>query len=754
MLHFLFLLSILVFLIFYSNLFTLGYHVFLTKRKVFGDASLTVFVSFALSISTIILLLILPKFTVNTYAVSVGLLILGIVVHGVYCVKNRKKIKDTWNTITTTLAKEKVVILFFLASILLLIIPAIHHYWYFGYGVDWIQHSSLSHYHFMQDQDTFYPALGPHAFLSILDLVGFVYPAIFQMGIAYLLSLSILPFYFLAKRFLNTPGVIIALLLWLILPYHYELYGELVPNASSVFFYLTFFLLIVNILERGLTKGFTHTNLLSAIGVILLSASIYNHQVFLYPYFFIYVLITILYIAFSHQKVAHIKGLLGVYSKILIGTAIILSPFLKVLYDGAKQVMNIHSGYEAPYSFYEFILMLYGHTGFIMFALGLIGTGMYVLRKVKKKKTGDGLSKIVLFSLIVGTLITVNLYFDGNPYWSNRSFYLLDVFIALPVAYLLSVIITKRPAVLWRNGCYLVLIIMLLTKVDYYITIDPIWSQEMQSAIEWSEEHVDFLETKKVSLVFHDTKGANRIFQKSFGRNSDLPIWLVSKEEYRDLRIDDVGEVILDTNAYRIMEDDDNVYFDFKLEVLQAHDYLHNSQKPQTIPRQKYTLDRILRDHFFVHAIVDQSVKKGGKGIKIRPGRDVSQSFIAKTSVVSDICLSLSKARESDTAIYLKLFTSGDNTPLTVTHLSEREMNKIPIGSYEEVCFSVDQDLTPGESYIFEVDTKAHADYAVLNTGQDGYFFGTAYFNNQPVDDDLLFRIKKFQFFTWEYPGK
>ncbi|MDP4008219.1 MAG: hypothetical protein Q8P68_03440 [Candidatus Peregrinibacteria bacterium] len=571
------------------------------------ERDLILFFAFALSLTTIFLLLILPKFIFNYYPLSLAFLVLGFIISLVYTVRHVELLK-----INSPILKEKIIdyrllLLAWIGVIVLMVIPAIHYPWYFGYGVDWVNHLEVIREYIIKSGDIFYPAINVHAFLSILNLLHFPYPEVFQIGSAYLLSLSVFPLYFIAKLLLPySKAVNISLLLWLILPYNHLLYGEFIPNGASVFFFLTFFLVILMILKRRIIEKNEHVGFLTVLGGLFLAGAVYNHQVFLYPFFYIYLFITIFYfLVFGKVKYVTIA-----YAKILGLAILILLPFLGKLYTGSQEVLKIHNGKESSYILWDVLSMIHNSMGLATLLLAFLGTCLYCFQNAVKKSPEGKFNTIVVFSLFAGNLLAVNVYFGGNPFWSERSLYLFEIFAIPPITYLIYVWMIRWPSQI-RHVCVFVLFIFILgTRIEYSISIDPLWSKELQSSIEWAKVNKAFVEDKSIYLVFGDPSisSVNHVFELAFQHHTDLSVLLIGKDEYINNIKMKQNKVLLDNNFYTISMEGNNLYFDYKVEAIKSGDALSFNDYLISKPKLIYTLDSMLRRYFLDRRVDNYSL--------------------------------------------------------------------------------------------------------------------------------------------------
>ncbi len=706
-----------------------------------------IFLAFSLSITSIFLLLIIPKYLFSNFNVSIAALLVGLFAEIVYCVKNKHLIKSALNIARNFFTENKALFVIWSFGILLMIIPALHHPWYFGYGVDWVNHVSLVKDTVINNLETFYPAISVHAFLAIPTMVGFKYPDLFQIGVAFILGLSLLPLYLICKRLLNDTATKIALLLWLIIPYHFLLYGEFIPNAASIFFHLSLFLLIFTILQNhrnGEKKGL---NFLIATSGLTLGTIVYTHQVFLYTFFWIYALISIMFV-FNFGK---FKWLTTVYSKIAVLATILTLPFLKSLYSGTEFVLEQHSGKKTPYSFSDFLMMTWEQIGFIAFALGIFGTFLY-WKASKSKNESENLSGIIMASLFLGCLASVNVYFGGNPFWSERSWYVLTLFILLPIAYAISSFLEKHKKTSVKTLLVLVFITLLLNKIDYSFKIDAVWSKEIHSSIEWAQANEANLKDKKIYLVFNDiaSSSVNHVFHLGFNRITNLPVEMIDKTNYQGRPGQENDLVLLDTNYYKIIRNGYNIYFDYKVEILKSYDALTFANFIQTKPELTYTLDKIIKRHFYTTKIDQQSKYVDGKGIAIGNGRVVGQQFIPEEKVISEICINLSRSTDQPASTTVVLLEDGKDEPIKVSTIGAEASGGIPIGTYQPFCFPIEASVVPGKLHMFNIiNDSPTLTYGVLNAGKQGYPFASAYDNGVAMNDNLLFATKTFKLFSW-----
>ncbi|MBI4234830.1 hypothetical protein HY604_00865 [Candidatus Peregrinibacteria bacterium] len=750
MAHFFNLLLILATLLVYSNLFTPGYLIFLHKHKNTLENFEKLFFAFALSISSIFLLLIFPKFAFNNYNISLLFLGVAFIFNLIYIFTNKKLLKSLFQNVITTLKEHKTLFFIFFATILLIIIPALHYPWYYGYGIDWGHHVGLVKSTIIGKGETFYPALGVHAFLSILQLLNFTYPEIFQISTAYLIAISILPFYFIAKSLLDKKGLIAALLLFPILPYHHFMYGEYIPNASATFFYLSFFLIIFELFKNQLREKPQKETFLVLAGSLFLTVAIYNHQVFLYPFFYIFALLTIFFI-FSLKQSSKIPWLFFTYLKILIITSILSFPFLHKLYSGTKEVLALHKTDAVYYDFGSFLNSLVSNIGIIISIAGAIGIMFYVRHQYKKSNQKiSRLNAGVMGALLFGVILAINIYFDQNPFWSQRSFYLLEIFITLPLAYLISYILEKYPWKILKIGFLIVFTIIASAKIDYAFNIDAVWSEEIQSSVDWVKENKKNMRDKEIYIVFNEVGGATEIFFLAINEMAQTPVKRLSKAEFTARPEIPQDSEILNNNFYRIVQNGNRIYIAYKVEVLYSYDALNFRKPVDTRPERTYVLDKILRRHFFIFETDQQSSRISGYGIAIGNGRKAGQSFIPSNDSLDKICVNLSKSKPDTDPLHLELYRLGETKPIKIVTLSERKTDIVPINNYSEFCFPVNEKVTAGQQYVFYITTDAAEPYyAVLNAGISGYSLGTAYDNGGAVVDNLLFSTRTFHFFRW-----
>ena len=510
------------------------------------------------------------------------------------------------------------------------------------------------------------------------------------------------------------------------------------------------------ILRQCLTEKRENLGFLTFLGGLFLAGAIYNHQVLLYPFFYIYLILTILYFCVFKT----IKHVFISYAKILGLTAILLLPFLGKLYTGSQEVLAIHGGKNAPYQLQYVLSMVHNNIGLATLLAAFLGTCLYCFQYITEKDRESKFKAITVTALFIGNFIAVNIYFGGNPFWSERSLYLLGVLAALPIAYLIYFWITRWQKRVWHIFFCVLFILILGSRIEYSFNINPLWSKELQSSIEWANTNKLFIEDKTIYLVFNDAavSSVNHVFQLAFYHFTDLPVSLIGKDEYMKNFETESHQILLDNNFYTISLQANNLYFNYKVEAIKSGDALYFRDDLVGKPRLIYTLDSMLRRYFLDRKMDQQATYLNGSGLPIFENHYVGQSFIPTRSSSDQICINLAKGNLNNEnsqppvqeIVWLELYREDDHSMLLKSDFPQKRLNDMPINQYQHYCFTTRIDFLPGSSYRFDIKTNATARiYAIMNAGPNAYTLGTAYLNGSKINDDLLFLTKFPRLLSW-----
>lgn len=631
----------------------------------------------------------------------------------------------------------------FLMIFIPLLIPALKYPWYGGYGIDWTHHYGMVN-SVIAGSPIYdnYPYLGSHLILGFVKNFGFDLRNVLQISTAFFIALAVFPVYILGKKLGGIRIGYISAMLYTVIPYHYRLYGEFIPQSISIFFVLTIlFILYWSIVEKNPSIAFLAGTMASASFQIHLLAAIIP---------FLIIILFLIFQFFKYRKNPAMKEVffmsLKSFGFFSLTSFIFSIPFLMKTFQRSQTIFNDFAGekFSIPSIFnlpFPWILSISNDFGMVPILLVLIG----LMELYKKRNEINRIMDVnYIYSLTIISFLLTQLYLIGYWFWAFRYFFVWQILSVFVMAFAFIRIPRKIAKVVF------VLFIVFLSSWYASFVIDmnevePIWSKEIQDVISWCTENANDKNT--VFLLLNYTGDANSVFKE----------WMdgCTKTVFAENLNKPFGTLVHRNKLASIYESGDKFYIEFKMNNVGKSNSKDYKNFSNTIPRRRLgLLEDYAKAHIWIYKLDQSQSESNGYGLDIYSNRSIGQTFrtgkgVDKLSMIR-IYLTTGKSKPTD-SLRLRLYDSPLKKVIIEEYtIPERQVSTTWAWHEFRLGTIFSPGISPDAQYYFEVTSSTDSEnpYYVLNAGSDKYVQGGAYINEQALADDLMFETTYWEFLS------